>query len=65
MGCVHTHWGMLAIEGCGSPSSIQSAVKKNGKDNWKVEKIGRVVNQMPALGPEHDKIRAWWASNIL
>jgi hypothetical protein len=33
MGCVHTHQGMHAIEGWGSPSRVQSVMEKIGKDN--------------------------------
>jgi hypothetical protein len=33
MGCVHTHQGMLAIEGWGSPSRVRSAMEKTGEDN--------------------------------
>jgi len=32
MGCVHTHRGMLIIEGWGSPSWIWSVVQKTGED---------------------------------
>jgi hypothetical protein len=53
MGCVHTHWRIPAIEGCDNPSHVQSAMEKDGKNNWKVD---RAVSQVPALGPEHDKI---------
>jgi hypothetical protein len=35
------------------------------KNNWKVEKNGRIVNQVLAPGLEHDKIWTRWASNIL
>jgi hypothetical protein len=31
-------------------------VQKTWENNQKVGKIGQVVNQMLALGPEHDKI---------
>jgi hypothetical protein len=64
MGCVHTHQGRPAIEGCGSISRVWSVVKKIGEDNQKVEKIGRITSQMHALRLEHDKIQAWWASSI-
>ncbi len=56
MGCVHTHQGRPTIEGCGSMNCVRSVVKKIGKDNRKVEKIGRTINQIHALGLEHDKI---------
>jgi len=39
MGCVHTHQGMFAIEGWGSPSRIQSVVKKNGE----IKRLGKLV----------------------
>jgi hypothetical protein len=65
MGCVHTHWGMLAIERWGSPSYIWSAVKKIGEDNEKARKTSRVISQVLAPGPKHDKIWAGWASNVM
>jgi hypothetical protein len=33
MSCVYTHQGMLAIEGWGNPSRVQSALQKNGEYN--------------------------------
>jgi len=39
MGCVHTHRGMLAIEGWGNASQIQNVVQKIGENNRKVKKI--------------------------
>jgi len=33
MGCVHTHQGILRIEGCGIPSHVWSIVEKDGEDN--------------------------------
>jgi hypothetical protein len=65
MGCVHTHWGMHAIEGWGSPSHIWSVVQKTRENNRKAVKIDRIINQSPTFGREHDKIRAWWASYVL
>jgi hypothetical protein len=65
MGCVHTHQGMPTIEGWGSPSRIWSVVEKTREDNQKARRTSQTVNQMLALGPEYDKIQAWWASNIL
>ncbi len=65
MGCVHTHQGMLTIEWWGSPSHIQSVVEKIGEDNWKAENINQIISQMFAPGTKHDKIQAWWASDIL
>jgi hypothetical protein len=44
MGCVHTHQGMFAIEGWGSPSWIRNVVQKIGEDNRKVGKAGWIVN---------------------
>jgi hypothetical protein len=32
-------------------------MEKIGEDNQKVGKIGQAINQMFALGSEHDKIR--------
>ncbi len=40
MGCVHTHQGILAIEGWGNASCIQSLMEKNGEYNKKTKKIG-------------------------
>jgi hypothetical protein len=64
MGCVHTHKGKPAIEGCGSPSHIQSVVKKIREDNQKVGKIGQTISQAFTPSPKHDKIQAQWPSNI-
>ncbi len=44
MGCVHTHWRMIAIEGWGSPTPVRSVLQKNGENNWKVGKTSRVIN---------------------
>jgi len=60
MGCVHTHWGMPAIEGWSNSNRIQNVGEKNGKNNWKVGKTSRTINQTPTLRLKHDKIRAWW-----
>jgi hypothetical protein len=65
MGCVHAHRGMLAIEGWGSPSHVQNVVQKTREDNQKVGKIVRVISQACALRPEHNKIWAQWAWNVL
>jgi hypothetical protein len=54
MGCVHTHWGIFAIEGWGSLSNVRSVMKKVGKENWKVRKIGQAINQAHAPKPEYD-----------
>ncbi len=65
MGCVHTHQGRHVIGGCGSLNYVQSDVKKIGQNNQKVRKVSRAISEMLALGPEHDKIQAWWASSIV
>ncbi len=64
IGCVHTHWGMLAIEGWGCPSCIWNVMQKIGENNQKFRKISRVVSQTFTLGSKHDKIQTWWASNV-
>jgi len=64
MGCMHTHQGMLTIEGWGSPSYAWIVVQRNGENNRKVRKFDRVLNQTPTLGLEHDKIMAWWALDV-
>jgi hypothetical protein len=56
MGCVHTHQGMLTIEGWGNPRHIQSDVQKIREDNRKVGKIGRTISQPPTPGLEHDNL---------
>jgi len=45
------------IEGCGSLSHVQNVVEKTREDYQKVGKISRIVNQVFASRPEHDKIR--------
>jgi hypothetical protein len=40
MGCVHTHQGILAIEGWGSPYCIQNVVEKTKEINQKPRNIG-------------------------
>jgi hypothetical protein len=37
MGCVHTHQGILAIEGWGSPNHVQNVVEKTEKTSQKLE----------------------------
>ncbi len=64
MGCVHTHQGMPTTKERGSPSCIQNVVRKIGEDNQKVGKTGQVISQTPTLRIKHDKIWAWWASNV-
>jgi hypothetical protein len=64
MGCVHTHQRIPASEGWGSPSHIQSAMEKTGEASQKLGKIGWTISQTFVLGSEHDRIWAWWASNI-
>jgi len=39
MGCVHTHRGMLAIEGWDNPSRVRSVMKKTRENSQKVRKI--------------------------
>jgi hypothetical protein len=56
MGYVHTHQGMLAIEGLGSPSRVRSVMQKTGEDNRKAWKTGQIISQAPAPRPKHDKI---------
>jgi hypothetical protein len=55
---------MLINKGWGSPSYVQSVVRKNGEKHWKVGKIGHTITQVPALGLKHDKIWTQWASNV-
>jgi len=50
------HQGILAIEGCGNPSHIQSVMENDGENNQKVRKDGQVVNQTFTPRPKHDKI---------
>jgi hypothetical protein len=38
---------------------------KNGENNKKAGNIAGAISQAPTFGPEHDKIRAHWASNIV
>ncbi len=59
MGCVHTHWGRLVIDDCGSLSLVWNNVEIIGENSLKVGKIGQTISQAPTLGPEHDKIQAW------
>jgi len=40
MGCVHTRWGILAIEGWGNPNHIRNIVEENRK---LVENFGRLI----------------------
>jgi hypothetical protein len=47
---------MPAITGWGNSSLVQSAMEKNGENNQKARNIGQDINQMPALGSEHEKI---------
>jgi hypothetical protein len=56
MGCTHTHWKILVIEGCGNPSHVWNVVKKLGESNRNAEKIGWIINQTLALRLKHDKI---------
>jgi len=58
MGCVHTHRGILGIEGWGNPNHVLNVVNKTKENNQKVGKINEILNQMLTFGPKHDKIRA-------
>jgi hypothetical protein len=62
MGCVHTHWRMLAIEGWGSPSCVWNAVKKIGKDNRNVGETDRIISQTLILG---DAFPTPWRTQML
>jgi hypothetical protein len=44
---------------------MQNVVEKIGEYNWKVKKISGVVSLMPTPNPEHDKIWAQWALDVL
>jgi hypothetical protein len=56
MGCVHTHWRIPTIEGCGNRSRVQNIVEKDGEDNWKVGKVGWAISQAFTLRLKHDNI---------
>jgi hypothetical protein len=56
MGCVHTHWRMLAIEGWDSPSHTWNAMQKTREDNQRDGKIDWTISQTLAPGLENDKI---------
>jgi hypothetical protein len=56
MGCVYTHRKRHAIEGCTSPSYIQSVVEKIGEYKLKVRKISRIISQTPTPRLKHYKI---------
>jgi len=64
MGCMHMHQRIPIIEGWSSLNHIRTAMEKTKEINWKLRKISWIVNQAPAPRPEHDRIWAWWASNI-
>jgi len=64
MGCVHTHWEMLIIEGQGSPSRVQNVMQKIRENNRKAGKISWNVSQALVLTLKHDKIWAWWALDV-
>jgi hypothetical protein len=59
MGCMHTHQGRPAIEGCDSPSCVWSNVEKTKKDHWKDKKTYQGISQIPPPRLDHDKIQAW------
>jgi hypothetical protein len=65
IGCVHTHQGIPTIERYCNPNHVWNVVEKIRENNQKVGKINWVVNQMPIIGPKHDKILAQWALDIL
>ncbi len=65
MGCVHTHRRMPTIKGWDGPNHIQCVVQKNGEDNQNDKKISRIVSQAHASKPEHDKIWAQLALDVL
>ncbi len=65
MRCVHMHWRILAFEGCGNPNHVQNVMEKDAEDNQKAKKVGLIINQMPTLRLEHDKIWTWWVSIIV
>jgi hypothetical protein len=65
MRCVHTYWKILTIEGWGNPSHIRSIVEKTKEVSRKLGEIGWNVNQIFALGLEHDRISAQWVLNIM
>jgi hypothetical protein len=46
---------MPTIEGWGNSSRVRSVVEKTGENNQKAGNIGRVVSQVPTLGPKHEK----------
>jgi hypothetical protein len=56
---------MPTIEGWGSPSHVRNAVQKTRENNRKAKKINRAISQVPAPRPEHDKIWAQWAFDVL
>ncbi len=60
-----THRRRLVIEGCGNPSRVWNVVEKIGENNRKVRKTSWAISQTLALGLEHDKIQAWWASSVM
>jgi hypothetical protein len=49
--------GMLAIEGCGSPSFVRNAIVKIAKNSLKFKRFGQVISWVLNLGPKHDNIR--------
>jgi hypothetical protein len=57
MGCVHTHQGIPAIEGWGSPNHVWIVIKKIGENNWKDGKASQTTNQMLTPRLKHDKIQ--------
>jgi hypothetical protein len=58
MGCVHTRQGMLAIGDGVVQVTYEVLWNLKKKDNQKAKKINYIINQVLALGPKHNKIRA-------
>jgi len=50
MGCVHTHWGILAIEGWGGSSRIQSVIKIMRKIIERLKRLVELQAKHPPLG---------------
>ncbi len=63
IGCVHTHRRILANEGWGSSSCIQSVVEKIKEVN-QTKEYGLTISQALALRLEHNRIQAQWALHI-
>jgi hypothetical protein len=59
------HRRIPTIEGWGSSNDVQNVAEKTKENNQKATKTGRIINQTPTPGQEHDKIQGQWASDIL